>query len=41
MPPDSPALLVPRPHTRPELLELLRDFVAQGEVEPWLEHPLI
>lgn len=39
MPPDSPALLVPRPHTRPELLELLHDFVAQCEVEPWLEHP--
>ncbi|GAB2873301.1 BLUF domain-containing protein [Hymenobacter ruber] len=39
VPPDSPALLVPRPHTRPELLELLRDFVAHGEVEPWLEHP--
>ena len=39
VPPDSPALLVPRPHTRPELLALLRDFVTQCEAESWLEQP--
>ena len=39
VPPDGPALRVPRPHTRPELLELLHEFVANGETEPWLEHP--
>lgn len=39
LPPDSPALLVPRPHTRPELLALLHDFVAQCQTEPWLEQP--
>lgn len=39
VPPDSPALLVPRPHTRPELLALLHDFVQQGDVEFWLEQP--
>lgn len=39
IPPDSPALLVPRPHTRPELLALLRDFVVQCQTEPWLEQP--
>ena len=39
VPPDSPALLVPRPHTRPELLALLHDFVLQGDVESWLEQP--
>ncbi len=39
--PDSPALLVPRPHTRPELLALLHEFVAQCQVAPWLEHPLV
>ena len=37
VPPDSPALLVPRPHTRPELLALLLEFVAHGETETWLE----
>ncbi|MDO7853387.1 BLUF domain-containing protein [Hymenobacter convexus] len=35
--PDSPALLIPRPHTRPELLELLLELVAQGETEGWPE----
>ena len=39
VPPNEPGLLVPRPHTRPELLELLHDFVANGETQPWLEHP--
>ena len=39
VPPDSPALLVPRPHTHPELLALLRDFVTQCQTEPWLEQP--
>lgn len=37
--PNSPALLVPRPHTRPELLALLHEFVAQCDVRPWLEQP--
>ncbi|GAB3864863.1 hypothetical protein GCM10028824_02950 [Hymenobacter segetis] len=37
--PDSPGLLVPRPHTRPELLALLRDFVSQCQEESWVEHP--
>ena len=37
--PDNLALLVPRPHTCPELLALLRDFVAQAETEALLEHP--
>ncbi|ALW85860.1 hypothetical protein AUC43_12605 [Hymenobacter sedentarius] len=40
VPPDIPGLLVPRPHTRPELLELLLDFVANCETEPWREHPV-
>ncbi|SFP75803.1 BLUF domain-containing protein [Hymenobacter arizonensis] len=40
VPPDTPGLLVPRPHTRPELLELLHEFVANSETQPWLEHPL-
>ncbi|HEX8504306.1 MAG TPA: BLUF domain-containing protein [Hymenobacter sp.] len=39
VPPDSPGLLVPRPHTRPELMALLRDFVNQCETEAALEHP--
>ncbi len=39
VPPDMPGLLIPRPHTRPELLELLLEFVATSETQPWLEHP--
>jgi len=39
VPPDSSALLVPRPHTGPEMLALLLDFVAGQEVAPRLEHP--
>ncbi len=31
VPADTPALLIPRPRTRPELLALLRDFVAGPE----------
>ena len=31
VPPDNPALLIPRPRTRPELLALLLDFVANPE----------
>lgn len=31
VPPDGPGLLVPRPHTRAELLALLRDFVSTSE----------
>lgn len=37
--PDSPGLLVPRPHTRPELLALLHDFVTQCQTAPSLEQP--
>ena len=37
VPPDSPALLIPRPPTRPELLALLLELVAQGETEGWPE----
>ena len=39
VPPDTLGLLIPRPHTRPELLELLLDFVAKGETKPWPEYP--
>ena len=39
VPPDAPGLLVPRPHTRPELLELLHEFVKNSETEPWRENP--
>ena len=40
VPPDRPGLLVPRPHTRPELLKLLKEFLAHSEVnvnlpDPW------
>ena len=40
VPPDRPGLLVPRPHTRPELMKLLKDFIAHNEVpadlpDPW------
>jgi hypothetical protein len=37
VPPDGPGLLVPRPHTRAELLALLQDFVATGQIVPELE----
>lgn len=33
VPPDNPALLIPRPRSRPELLVLLLDFVANPEGE--------
>lgn len=39
VPPDVPGLLVPRPHTRPELMALLQDFLTQCETEPMAEHP--
>ncbi|OGX89437.1 hypothetical protein BEN47_07320 [Hymenobacter lapidarius] len=39
VPPDTQGPLEPRPHTRPELLELLQEFVESCETEPWLEHP--
>jgi hypothetical protein len=39
VPASSPALLVPRPHTRPELLALLQEFVASGEAGPARELP--
>ena len=40
VPSDGPGLLVPRPHTRPELLALLQEFVAHSAVpanqpDPW------
>ncbi|WP_426060051.1 BLUF domain-containing protein [Hymenobacter sp. B1770] len=38
-PPNELGLLIPRPPTRPELLELLLEFVTASETEPWLEHP--
>ncbi|WP_310391587.1 BLUF domain-containing protein [Hymenobacter sp.] len=38
VPPDAPGLLVPRPPTRPEVLALLLDFVANIEPKPWQEH---
>ena len=37
VPPDGSGLLVPRPHTRAELLALLLEFVASCEVLPELE----
>ncbi|WP_210515842.1 BLUF domain-containing protein [Hymenobacter terricola] len=37
VPPDTPALLVPRPRTRPELVELLLEFMSKGEANSWLE----
>ncbi|MBD2720730.1 MULTISPECIES: BLUF domain-containing protein [Hymenobacter] len=40
VPPDTPALLIPRPHTCPELLAILHDFVAWGETAAELEQPL-
>ena len=36
-PPNNQSLLVPRPHTRPELLALLLEFAASGEEQVWLE----
>jgi hypothetical protein len=39
VPPDVPGLLVPRPHTRPELMALLQEFIHACETEPSLEHP--
>jgi len=39
VPPDIPGLLVPRPHTRPELMALLQEFVETCGVAPYLEHP--
>ena len=44
VPPDRPGLLVPRPHTRPELLKLLQEFLTNGEVkasqeDPWTRTP--
>ena len=39
VPPDRPGLLVPRPHTRPELLKLLQEFLTNGEVKASQEDP--
>ena len=39
VPSDVPGLLIPRPHTRPELMALLLQFVVACETEPALEHP--
>ena len=39
VPPDRPGLLVPRPHTRPELLKLLKEFLAHNEVDANLPDP--
>ena len=40
VPSDRPGLLIPRPHTRPELMKLLKEFLAHNEVpanlpDPW------
>lgn len=34
---NNQSLLVPRPHTRPELLALLLELAASGEEQVWLE----
>ena len=39
VPPDNPALLVPRPRTRPELVALLLKFAANQETAVYLEQP--
>ena len=39
VPPDRPGLLVPRPHTRPELMKLLHEFLAHNEVGAHLPDP--
>lgn len=39
VPPDNPALFIPRPRNRPELLALLLEFVANRESEAYLEQP--
>ena len=39
VPPDRPGLLVPRPHTRPELLKLLKEFLAHCDVAAHLPDP--
>ncbi|GAA3990386.1 BLUF domain-containing protein [Hymenobacter antarcticus] len=39
VPPDRPGLLVPRPHTRPELMKLLKEFLAHTEVDATLPDP--
>lgn len=39
VPAEGTALLIPRPHTRPEMLQLLLEFVANSESVPWLEQP--
>ena len=39
VPPDSPALLVPRPRTRPELMALLLKFATNRETAVYVEQP--
>ena len=39
VPPDWPGLLIPRPHTRSELLKLLDDFLTHNEVDATLPDP--
>jgi hypothetical protein len=39
VPPDTPGLLVTRPHTRPELMALLEEFINECETEPTQEYP--
>lgn len=39
VPVPNAALLVPRPHTRSELLALLREFVANSETPAAKQHP--
>ena len=39
VPSDIPGLLVPRPHTRTEIMALLMEFLQRGEVDAAQEHP--
>ncbi|GAC1373496.1 MAG: hypothetical protein NVS3B25_20960 [Hymenobacter sp.] len=39
VPPNTQALLIPRPHTRPEFLALLKEFVARCPTRAAQEHP--
>ena len=39
VPSDRPGLLVPRPRTRPELMQLLHEFLATCDVPAHLPDP--
>lgn len=38
-PPNNQSLLVPRPHTRPEMLALLLEFAASNDASALIEQP--